>query len=528
MIPVTCLDKLKNDKLDCIRLYRLFCIAGAWKVVIKLDPRDNVAVALQHIKERQIINIDNASLVAKEPIAAAHKVAVRFIKKGGEVIKYGAKIGIALEDIEPGQWVHTHNIASALNEKEEYVYAPNFEKELFQNIEKETLFFNGFKRNNGLAGVRNEIWVIPTVACVNAIARTIAQKAANSLRVEGIDGYFAFTHPYGCSQLGSDHHQTQRILAGLVDNPNAGGVLVIGLGCENNNINEFKKVLGAWDSDRIRFLTAQDSADEVQDGVYLIRELAEYASSFKREPIPLSNLKIGMKCGGSDAFSGITANPLAGKISEAIVALGGTCVLTEVPEMFGAERILMNRAKDKQVFDRIAGMINGFKDYYIKNNQPIYENPSPGNKAGGISTLEEKSLGCIQKGGNCIITDVLDYGDKLRSKGLNLLEGPGNDLVSITALAASGCQIILFTTGRGNPLGTCVPTVKISSNTELYMKKSMWIDFDAGRLLTGHDMDVMAKELFQLIVKVASGECYTMNEVSDSREIGILKNGVTL
>lgn len=497
-------------------------------MVIKINPADNVAVAVQPVKKCQVINIGAMSVVAKEPIAAAHKIAVEFIGKGTEVIKYGERIGLALEDIQPGQLVHTHNVISSLKEIDTYEYNPEFDKELFEHTKEGELFFNGFRRNNGLAGVRNEIWIIPTVACVNAIARTISQKATDCLRFEGIDGIYALTHPYGCSQLNSDLYNTQKILAGLVDNPNAGGVLVLGLGCENNSIDEFKKVLGDWDPDRVRFLSAQESNNEVNEGVELVGKLAEYASSFKRESIPISKLRIGMKCGGSDAFSGITANTLAGKISELLVSHGGASVLTEVPEMFGAERFLMNRAKDKFIFNQIVEMINSFKNYYIKNNQPIYENPSPGNKAGGISTLEEKSLGCIQKGGNCIVADVLKYGDKIKSIGLSLLESPGNDLVSSTALAASGCQILLFTTGRGNPLGACVPTIKVSSNSELAVKKNMWIDFDAGKLLSGYSMDMTANELFRLIVDVASGYYLTMNEVHNSREIGIFKSGVTL
>jgi len=499
------------------------------KMLIRIHPSDNVAVALKPVGKGQQAVVDGMVVVADEFIECAHKISVRNIRKGEAVIKYGYPIGIALCDIHPGQWVHTHNLATSLEGTLSYDYsqAVNEQSSAFDS-NKMSLHFQGYKRYNGLTGVRNEIWIIPTVACVNATARTIAQKAASDFRVAGIDGIHALTHPYGCSQLGSDLFLTQRILAGLVGHPNAGGVLVLSLGCENNNIEEFKKVLANWDPDRVRFLTAQDSSNEVEEGIELVGKLVEFASLSKREPVPISELRIGMKCGASDAFSGITANPLVGKISDIVIAGGGVSVLTEVPEMFGAESILMNRARDQETFERIVKMINNFKEYFIRHEQPVYENPAPGNKTGGISTLEEKSLGCILKAGTGTVTDVLNCGDKIRTNGLNLLEGPGNDLISATALAASGCQIILFTTGRGNPLGTCIPTIKVSSNSDLAKKKRMWIDFDAGKLLAGHNLESLSQELLLFILDVASGSALTMNEVNNFREIGIFKDGVIL
>ena len=386
--------------------------------------------------------------------------------------------------------------------------------------------FMGYVREDGSVGIRNEIWIINTVGCVNKTAEMLAAKAQKEF--EGLtDGIFAFPHPYGCSQLGEDHANTQKILTGLVNHPNAAGVLVLGLGCENNNIPEFKKVLGEYNPQRVKFLVTQEVEDEIEEGLKLIKDLVEYAAKFKRQPCPVSKLVVGLKCGGSDAFSGITANPLVGTFSDRITSMGGVSLLTEVPEMFGAEHLLMARCKNKELFDKTVALINNFKEYYIRHNQVIYENPSPGNKKGGISTLEEKSLGCTQKGGRGCVAGVLDYGEKAVEPGLNLLKGPGNDIVACTALTASGAHMILFTTGRGTPLGAPVPTVKIATNTGLYKRKRNWVDFNAGELLQGVPMDKLSDDLFNYVLKVASGE-KTLNEKNNYREISIFKDGVTL
>lgn len=343
-----------------------------------------------------------------------------------------------------------------------------------------------------------------------------------------IDGVFHFPHPYGCSQLGDDLYNTKKILSSLVHHPNAGGVLVLGLGCENNNLTEFKKVIEDYDPDRVKFLEVQNVEDEIEAGLELIGELADYVKQFKRKPISVSKLKVGLKSGGSDGFSGITANPLVGSFSDRLVSYGGTTVLTEVPEMFGAETVLMERACDEDVFNKIVQLVNGFKEYFIRNDQPVYENPSPGNKKGGITTLEEKSLGCVQKGGSAEVVDVLPYGERVLEPGLNLLQAPGNDLISVTALAASGVQIVLFTTGRGTPFGGPVPTVKISTNTPLYHKKQNWIDFNAGELVEGKSLEGLTDQLFNYVLKLASGEVKTKNELYGFKEISIFKDGVIL
>lgn len=440
-----------------------------------------------------------------------HKYALRDIKAGENIIKYGNPIGHAIVDIAKGEHVHNHNIKTNLSGNLEYKYDPHF-----YNIEEEdkSRTFMGYVRENGDVGIRNDVWIVVTVGCVNKVAEQIA-KETSALH---------FPHPFGCSQLGDDQTTTQLILRGLVNHPNAGGVLVLGLGCENNNIDVFKKVLGDVDGNRVKFLNAQDAEDDVAEGIKLVRELQAYADTFKREPVPVSKLKIGLKCGGSDGYSGITANPLVGRLSDKVIAHGGSCVLTEVPEMFGAEHLLMARAENEEIFEKSVKLINDFKDYYTRHNQVIYENPSPGNKKGGISTLEEKSLGCIQKGGLSKVVDVLDYGDVITKNGLSLLNGPGNDIVAITNLTAAGVHIILFTTGRGTPVGGPVPTVKIATNHSLAQRKTNWIDFDASPTLEGNPL---TNELFEYIIRVAEGE-QTKNELHSYREISIFKDGVTL
>ena len=454
-----------------------------------------------------INKLDNVDINLED----GHKYALKDIKTGENIIKYGNPIGHATVDIKAGEHVHTHNVKTNLSGNLEYSYDP-----VFYDIapEDNSRTFMGYVRANGEVGIRNEIWIVNTVGCVNKVAE----------KLSALTGARHFSHPFGCSQLGDDQSITQKILKGMVNHPNAAGVLVLGLGCENNNIEVFKKVLGEYDSERVKFLNTQDFDDDIAEGVRLIGELKEYASRFTRVPVPVSKLRIGLKCGGSDGYSGITANPLVGRLSDKVIAMGGSCVLTEVPEMFGAEHLLMQRCESEEVFKKTVALINDFKDYYTRHNQVIYENPSPGNKKGGITTLEEKSLGCVQKGGLSKVVDVLDYGDRLTKNGLSLLNGPGNDIVAITNLMAAGVHVILFTTGRGTPVGAPVPTVKIATNHSLAERKKDWIDFDASPTLTG---DPLTNELFEYIIEVAEGK-ETRNEINDYREISIFKDGVTL
>ncbi len=447
-------------------------------------------------------------------LSDGHKYALCDIKNGENIIKYGNPIGHATCDIKKGEHVHSHNVKTNLSSNLEYIYKPEYTPT--EKVDSNETFM-GYIRENGDVGIRNDIWIVNTVGCVNKIAE----------KLSALTGALSFPHPFGCSQLGDDQTKTQLILKGLVNHPNAGGVLVLGLGCENNNIDVFKKVLGEWNQNRVKFLNTQDFSDEIAEGVKLINELKAYADTFKREPIHISKLKIGLKCGGSDGLSGITANPLVGSYSDSLIQKGGSCIMTEVPEMFGAEHLLMKRCPTKELFNKTVLLINNFKDYFTRHNQVIYENPSPGNKAGGITTLEEKSLGCIQKGGLSEIVDVLDYGDTVQKNGLNLLNGPGNDIVAITNLTAAGVHIILFTTGRGTPIGAPVPTVKISTNKNLADRKSGWIDFDASPLLDGVTMEDLTEKFNTYILEVASGE-QTVNEQNGYREISIFKDGIVL
>jgi altronate hydrolase len=477
------------------------------KGFIIIHPGDNVAVA----------TVDG-------DVPAGHKFALSPIAEGENVIKYGYPIGHATKAIALGEHVHTHNLKTNLRDNLTYTYRP-VGRESLPREEGGTI--NGYLRKDGRMGIRNELWIVPTVGCVNGPAEAIVRRVRAELEVSHIDEIKVWTHNYGCSQLAGDHANTQRALAALALHPNAGGVLVMGLGCENNQLADLKRTMGEWDGERVRFLVAQEVEDEIETGFELMKELVERMRADRRQPLPLSLLTVGLKCGGSDGFSGITANPLVGRFSDWLTARGGSTILTEVPEMFGAETILMNRAADRRVFDRTVALINDFKEYFRRFDQPIYENPSPGNKAGGITTLEEKSLGCTQKGGDAPVVDVLEYAQPLTRRGLNLLNAPGNDLVAASALALSGCQMVLFTTGRGTPFGSFVPTMKISTNSGLARTKSTWIDFDAGGLLEGRSMEELLDEFIDLVTATAEGR-RLKHEQSGFRELAIFKTGVTL
>ncbi|MGN0314193.1 MAG: UxaA family hydrolase [Fusicatenibacter sp.] len=489
---------------------------------IKIHPLDKVAVALKPLSAGDVLTVDGIQITLLEDIPQGHKFALCPLNENEPVIKYGSPIGMAKTTIQPGCWVHTHNMKTGLGDLLTYTYTP----QISSLAPTENRYFQGYRRPDGKVGVRNEIWIIPTVGCVNNIATAIERKA-QSYKKGTIDDVAAFPHPYGCSQMGDDQEHTRQILADLINHPNAGGVLVLGLGCENSNIGELKKYIGSYDENRVKFLVCQESENEIRDALTLIDELAGYAGSFHREPISCSELIVGMKCGGSDGLSGITANPTVGRFSDLLISKGGTTILTEVPEMFGAETLLMNRCENEALFDKTVSLINDFKNYFTSHNQTIYENPSPGNKKGGISTLEDKSLGCTQKSGSAPVKGVLSYGEPVCRKGLNLLSAPGNDLVASTALAASGAHLVLFTTGRGTPFASPVPTIKISSNTPLYEHKKNWIDFNCGSLVDGIPLTELGEELFDYVIAVASGK-KVKSEEAGFHDMAIFKQGVTL
>ena len=492
------------------------------KTFIQINPLDNVAVALQPLKKGTTVELDDLTLLLKEDIMQGHKFALKDLNTNDLIIKYGNPIGHATTEISAGSWIHTHNLKTNLGDLLTYTYNKNVSR----LPERDARYFQGYRRKNGRVGVRNEIWIIPTVGCVNNVATTI-EKASQKYVTTNIESIAAFPHPYGCSQMGDDQENTRQILADLINHPNAGGVLVLGLGCENSNIDELKKYIGEYDEARVRFLVAQESDNEIADGIQIISELAAYASQFTREPIPASELVIGMKCGGSDGLSGITANPTVGAFSDKLISMGGSTILTEVPEMFGAEVSLMNRCETEELFDQTVNLINDFKNYFKSHNQTIYENPSPGNKKGGISSLEDKSLGCTQKSGSAPVKGVLAYGEPVKVKGLNLLSAPGNDLVASTALAASGAHIVLFTTGRGTPFASPVPTVKISTNNRLADKKQNWIDFNCGIMVDGTSLDQLSDELLDFVLEIASGK-ESKSEEAGFHDMAIFKQGVTL
>ena len=490
--------------------------------LVQVHPLDNVAVALRPLEAGECVELAGRQLPVGEAIPEGHKVAIAEIAPQEVVRKYGWPIGRATQRIAAGAQVHSHNVETLLSGVEGYRHQPIAGSPL---PSANDVSFSGYRRGDGRVGTRNEIWVLPTVGCVSRTAQRIAA-TAHARHAGSVDGVYAFTHPFGCSQLGDDLAGTRSLLAALACNPNAGGVLIVGLGCESNQLDALIDEIPEALRDRVRTLRAQAEEDETDAGLALVDELVSEAAKSGREPVPLSELVIGLKCGGSDAFSGLTANPLVGKISDVVVGSGGSTMLTEIPEIFGAERLLMARAESSDVFDALVAVVNDFKRYFLEHDQPVSENPSPGNIAGGITTLEEKSLGAVQKAGQAPVTDVLRYGERVRRKGLSLLEAPGNDAVSSTALAAAGATMILFTTGRGTPLGFPVPTVKIASNSALAARKKNWIDFDAGKVLAG-GLDAAADELLTLIVRVASGET-TAAERNDEREIAIWKRGVTL
>ena len=491
--------------------------------IVKINQNDNVAVALRPLNKGEVLQTAETAVTLMEDIPQGHKFALREIKSGEEVVKYGCRIGFAKEDIQPGQWVHVHNVKTALGDVLTYDYEP----EGHQDVEPtEHTYFEGYRRTDGKVGIRNEIWIIPTVGCVNSIAKAL-ETAAKKFVGGNVEDVIAFQHPYGCSQMGDDQENTRKVLADMIHHPNAGGVLVLGLGCENSNIPVLMDYIGAYDEQRVKFLQCQDVEDEMEEAMKLIGELAAYAGAFSREKIDASELIIGMKCGGSDGLSGITANPVVGAFSDLLVSKGGTTILTEVPEMFGAETLLMNRCATSELFDKTVDLINNFKNYFTSHNQTIYENPSPGNKKGGISTLEDKSLGCTQKSGSALVKGVLEYGEPVKVKGLNLLSAPGNDLVAATALAVSGAHMVLFTTGRGTPFASPVPTVKISSNSKLAGHKNNWIDFNAGRMVEDKTKEELAEELLGYVLEVASGR-KVKSEEAGFHDMAIFKQGVTL
>ena len=490
---------------------------------LRIDPRDTVATCLADTAAGDRITVDMATITLINAIPRGHKFALAPIARGDAVIKYGFPIGVATADIAAGAHVHSHNLATALGGGGDYHYAPRSAAPPAPPVAIRS--FAGYRRADGRVGTRNEIWILPTVGCVGNLAARVA-RIAGARHAGRVDGVHAFKHPFGCSQLGDDLGHTRGLLAALAQHPNAGGVLIVGLGCESNQLGALLDTIPPDRRAAIRTLSAQAVEDDLAAALTLVDELADVAAATIRSDVPLSALTLGVKCGGSDGLSGLTANPLVGRMADAVAGAGGKVILTEIPEIFGAEQMLMDRAVSREVFDRAAELVRDFKQYFIRHGEPVSENPSPGNIAGGITTLEEKSLGAVQKGGQVPLVDVRLYGGEAVLPGLTLLEAPGNDAVSSTALTAAGATMILFTTGRGTPLGFPAPTLKIASNSALAQRKAGWIDFDAGRVLVD-GFDAASDALLDLIAATASG-APTRAEANEERDIAIWKSGVTL
>ena len=498
-------------------------VSNTVRKALRCHATDNVAVALDALAKGNTVAVADVTQVSRDDIPTGHKIALTAIAKGEEVRKYGAPIGVATTDIAVGDWVHSHNLGTAL--RGEVDYRPGQGMHEGPSAVPKLGNWRGYLREDGRAATRNEVWILPTVGCVGPLAEELA-RSANQRHANRIDGVFGFPHPHGCSQLGDDLAGTRAALAGLADNPNAGGVLLLGLGCESNQLDALIEAIPERSRHKLRVLRAQDAGNEYTRGAELLDELADTIAPARRETLPPSLLTVGLKCGGSDAWSGLTANPLLGAFSDRLAASGGQVLLTEIPEIFGAEADLFARATTPEVFAAASELLNRFKRYFLSHGEPVSENPSPGNIAGGITTLEEKSLGAVQKGGRAPLVDVIDYGGQARLPGLTLLEAPGNDAVSSTALAAAGATMVLFTTGRGTPLGFPVPTVKAASNAALAEVKPHWIDFDAGAILTGQ-REAIEDDFAERLLAIASGE-RTAAERSGNRVIALWKRGVTL
>lgn len=492
-----------------------------------IDPGDDVAVALRALTAGEVVRVAGHDVTLVEAIGRGHKIAVRDLAAGAVVLKYGFPIGQATIPIVRGAWVHTHNLATCLAGVDAAAPVPRTSSAPERGGgSADAATFLGYRRDDGRVGTRNEIWVLCSVGCVANTARRIAELGATR-HAGRVDGIHAYTHVFGCSQLGDDLANTRRVLAALASHPNVGGVLLVGLGCESLQLAQLLEEFGVDASARLRSFNTQQVDDEIEAGLAALDELVEIAAQDRRTPCPLADLVVGLKCGGSDGFSGIAANPLVGRVADRVNAAGGATILTEIPEIFGAEHLLIQRAVDADVALGIDALVRRFKRYFLDHGEPVSENPSPGNLAGGITTLEEKSLGAVQKGGSAAVTGVLDYGRRVHGPGLTLLEAPGNDAVSSTALVAAGATVLLFTTGRGTPLGFPVPTVKIASNSPLAQAKPRWIDFDAGAVLEGEPIDAAAARLFDLVLRIASGEP-ARNELNGERQIALWKTGVTL
>lgn len=485
--------------------------------LLRLHPKDNVALALRPLPSGARVSVEGISLFTRDPIPYGHKVALVSIPKGGRIIKYGYPIGRAVRSISPGEHVHVHNTESGRAHGDTARPVIREESSLIPRFPQDT--FLGFRRQDGRVGVRNHVLVMASVHCVNGGVERIGRE---------VPGVVALPHIYGCSQLGEDLAQTRRVLEGYVSHPNVGATLIVGLGCEALPTREL--VDGLRDRGyRVELLLLQEiggSRAAVRKGKELAAELLGEVGKLRPEPVPLSELVVGVECGGSDAWSGVTANPAVGAIADALVAHGGTVILSEVTEFIGAEHILAARAISPEVGKAILRAVARREGVAVEMGVDLRgAQPSPGNMEGGLTTIEEKSLGAIVKGGTTPVREFLGYGERPSARGLVVMDTSGNDLESVTGMVAGGAQVVLFTTGRGTPVGNpIVPVIKISSNTPLYERMRDDLDFDAGSILRGEPPTSVAARLAALLLEVAGGRP-TQAEVWGHREFAIEPRG---
>ncbi len=498
--------------------------------LLQLHPTDNVAVARVQVAAGEEIQLGPVVVRVSEPIAAGHKVAIRPIAAGEAILKYGQRIGLAGTHIDVGSWVHVHNVNAARLETE-YEYC----NELIEPSKPaESRTFMGFRRADGKVGTRNYVALISTVNCSATTARYVAMELAKSdLRdFPNVDGVIPLVHKGGCafSFGGEDHQQLNRTLAGFARHPNIAARLILGLGCETAQAGHLQSdhglmQLGGPSASRSNgplpmVLNIQEVGGvrkTVDRAVGVLRDLLVQANDVRREPIPVSELLVGLECGGSDGASGITANPALGYASDLMVAHGGTAILSEIPEVYGAEQLLTRRSISREVADALLDRIHWWEDYAQRHHASIDNNPSYGNKQGGLTTIFEKSLGAVAKGGTSPLRAVYKYAEPVTERGFVLMDTPGYDPASVTGMVAGGAQVIVFTTGRGSCFGCKpAPTIKVATNTPMFNRMREDMDINAGTILEGATVEDVGREIFEMIIATASGR----QTLSEAQGIG--------
>jgi altronate hydrolase len=489
-------------------LYEISENVSANNSVILLHPGDNVVIARVAVGAGQSVEAGPFTLTARDFIPPGHKLAIKGIASGEPVYRYGNLIGFATRPIEPGQHVHEHNLGykEVQTEGEAPMLAPE------RRILHSTRSFLGFQRHDGRVGTRNYIAVVAASNCAAYTSELIAESFADEALPASVDGIVAFPHGEGCGMsIGPDSEQLQRTLKGVLDHPNVSAALILGLGCEVNQISHYLGKAGDNAPATLQGLTMQETGGTrgaVESARRHLRQFVERAAEEKRSETPASKIVLGLNCGGSDSFSGITANPALGHCSDLIVEQGGTVVLAETTEIFGAEHLLTRRARSPEIAAKLLRTIENYKAYLRQFGGSFNDNPSPGNKEGGLTNILEKSLGAVAKAGTSTLEDVLNFAERIEASGFLFMDTPGYDPVSITGLAAGGVNLIAFTTGRGSAIGfPNIPVVKIASNSNTFRRMRDNMDVNAGRIADGQaSIPEVGAEIFELLLRVASGE----------------------